>query len=32
MVYGYFLSAAISNIHYGEEEWERNHLPAINVI
>lgn len=27
-----FLHAAISNIQYGEEEWERNHLPEINVI
>lgn len=27
-----FLHAAISNIQYGEEEWERNHLLEINVI
>lgn len=27
-----FFHAAISNIQYGVEEWEKNHLSQINVI
>lgn len=32
LVYRYFLSAAISNIQYKKEEWEKDYLREINVI